>query len=110
MGSKAGEAVTLTFDDVLDMIIQQSGRCCYSGVPLVFAPNSAWQSSLERKNNDAMYTKDSVQLCAWEFNTVKQWTKEKLECVLQSLECKASATPGVAHTAVSMGASDATAG
>ncbi|CAE8644311.1 unnamed protein product [Polarella glacialis] len=61
---------TLMFDDILDMLWDQKGRCAYSGVVIeVLLPNSHWRWSLERKSNLAGYSIENCLLIAAEFNT-----------------------------------------
>ena len=62
--------VTLTFEDLLEMVEQQNGRCAYSGVPMeMLLPNSHWRMSLERLNNSEGYSRENCVLIACEFNT-----------------------------------------
>ena len=92
--------VTLTFEDVLEMVEQQNGRCAYSGVPMeMVLPNSHWRMSLERLNNSEGYSRENCVLIAGEFNTgdfsrpkgvqaetVKgsaQWSPEKVQDVFR---------------------------
>ena len=62
--------VTLTFEDLLEMVEQQNCRCAYSGVPMeMLVPNSHWRMSLERLNNSEGYSRENCVLIACEFNT-----------------------------------------
>merc|ERR1712190_380295 len=91
-----GHNCTLTFEDVLDMLEAQGGRCYYSGVPIEWRlPNSQWRMSLERVDNDLGYEKANCVLIAAEFNTpdysrnkavhkvygTAQWSRNKVEQV-----------------------------
>ena len=60
----------LAFEDLLDMLWQQGGRCFYSGVPLHCAKGPAdWVWSIERLDNSTTYTRSNCVLIAREFNT-----------------------------------------
>lgn len=72
--SEAGR-FSLEFDYVLDMLLQQEGRCAYSGVVLSTCPLSHWQCSIERVYPHGRgYTADNVVLIASEFQTATQWS------------------------------------
>ena len=72
----------LELDDVLGMLWAQQGRCFYSGVPLQYGQaNVDWLASLERLDNAKTYTKENTCLVALEFNTVNQWSREKVKFV-----------------------------
>ena len=100
---------TLTFEDLLEIVKRQNGRCAYSGVPMEMClPNSHWRISLERLNNSKGYSCENCVIVACEFNTgdgsrnrgvdaqtVKgsaQWSQEKVRRVpqlqLEPLDCK----------------------
>ena len=80
-----GRRETLSEDDVLDMILQQGGRCHYSGVPLEFLkPHTDWRWSMERLDSTLGYTLENTVLVADEFNTFSfnrgaQWSRAKAE-------------------------------
>ena len=58
------------FNNILDMLWQQGGRCFYSGIPLQYHTRHAdWQMSLERLDNFHGYVKSNCVLVALEFNT-----------------------------------------
>lgn len=68
--SQRGSSHTLVADDLLGMLLEQEGRCFYSGVPLNYLqPNSHWRISLERISNASGYTLNNCVLIAAEFNT-----------------------------------------
>ena len=92
--------VTLTFEDLLEMVEQQNCRCAYSGVPMeMLVPNSHWRMSLERLNNSEGYSRENCVLIACEFNTGDcsrhrgvdaktvegsgQWSLQKVRAVFQ---------------------------
>lgn len=56
---------------LLELYINQQGRCAYSGIPLQFGSykDMNWTVSLERINPMKGYTKDNVCLICNEFNT-----------------------------------------
>lgn len=78
---------TITMEKVIDMIIQQSGKCYYSGIPLVFKQKTKWQCSLERFKVEHGYIDDNWCLICLEFNSTSrvsqiigaQWTKDKFD-------------------------------
>ncbi|CAE8598900.1 unnamed protein product, partial [Polarella glacialis] len=60
----------MTFADILDMVVEQEGRCAYSGVAMeMLMPNSHWRMSLERRTNTEGYSRNNCALIAAEFNT-----------------------------------------
>ena len=64
---------------IVERLVQQNGQCYYSGLPLIFAPKSDWQASLERVDPKVGYTKQNTVLICWEFNTGNaQWSAEKI--------------------------------
>lgn len=64
------QTCTLTFDDVIHMVLTQHGRCHYSGVPMELQlAHSHWRMSLERLDNNEGYTTNNCVLVAAEFNT-----------------------------------------
>ena len=66
----------LDIDFILDMILQQKGRCAYSGVDMeLLLPHSDWRMSLERLDNDKGYVQENCILIAAEFNTAGNISK-----------------------------------
>ncbi|CAE7209277.1 pmpB [Symbiodinium sp. CCMP2456] len=60
----------LDWDDLLQMLWLQGGRCYYSGVPLCCAAGPAdWVWSIERLDNSVTYTRENCVLIAQEFQT-----------------------------------------
>ena len=60
----------LDYADILRILLQQRGRCFYSGVPLQYKrPHTDWVMSLERLDNSLGYVKGNCVLIATEFNT-----------------------------------------
>ncbi|CAK0846679.1 unnamed protein product [Prorocentrum cordatum] len=109
---KRGHGLDLNLDILLDKLLQQQGRCYYSGVPLQYlTPNSDWRVSLERLDNALGYTATNSVLVAHEFNTsdwsrgklthavrgTAQWSREKVDlvwggtrtCIAQATSCTA---------------------
>ena len=67
----------LDIDIILGMILQQQGRCAYSGVPMeLLLPHSDWRMSLERLDNDLGYLQENCVLVAAEFNTPGKISKK----------------------------------
>lgn len=88
---------SITLDIILDKILEQKGRCYYSGIPLVFKRKSDWMMSLERLDNSKGYTKENTVLVCAEFNSTDQsknskndtgssskWTKDKFKYFMQN--------------------------
>jgi hypothetical protein len=88
---------TLTFEELLDVYLQQTGRCAYSNKQLEL--NGEYMMSLERKDVKIGYTKDNCCLICIEFNTTdwsiakcdddnrtgsSGWNKEKLKTVVDN--------------------------
>ena len=68
--AQVGHVCEINYADILQMLLAQSGRCFYSGVPLRYdQPHVDWQMSLERLDNGRWYAKDNCVLIAAEFNT-----------------------------------------
>ena len=71
-------------DYLCEIIRKQRGRCCLSGIALVFAQKSEWQASLERIDESKGYVKGNVALICNEFNVGSrggrgvQWSAEKI--------------------------------
>ncbi|CAE7273342.1 unnamed protein product [Symbiodinium sp. CCMP2456] len=61
---------SLDRDDIFQMLLEQGGRCNYSGVPMeILVPHSHWRMSLERLNNSEGYRRQNCALVAAEFNS-----------------------------------------
>ncbi len=69
----------LTLKWYIDTVRRQRMKCAITGVPLVFGRLLSFRSSIERLKNTTTYTQTNCVLVALEFNTSKQWTKEKYE-------------------------------
>ena len=68
--ARVGHVCEVRYDDILQMLLAQHGRCFYSGVPMRYdQPHVDWQMSLERLDNSLGYTKNNCVLIALEFNT-----------------------------------------
>eukprot|EP00438_Fugacium_kawagutii_P031195 Skav234755 [mRNA] locus=scaffold14:1066839:1068017:- [translate_table: standard] len=87
-----GLGFDLDLDFLLDLILQQHGRCAYSGVQLeLLMPTNDWRRSLERLDNKQGYLRHNVALIAHEFNSGERlcqglavlgsskWSKQKVE-------------------------------
>jgi hypothetical protein len=74
----------LSQEDVIDIWADQEGKCHYTGIQLTHSPGTDWQCSLERLNPRKGYTKENAVLCALEFNCGSQWSKEKVQTVLDA--------------------------
>ena len=98
---RKGWSCSMQMEHVLEMLLQQEGRCYYSGVPLeILFPNSNWRMSLERLDNSRTYCQQNCVLVAAEFNSsdhtgkpgVKkkyvqgssQWSAEKVVSIRES--------------------------
>jgi hypothetical protein len=88
---------TLTFEELLDIYLQQCGRCAYSNKLLELC--GEYMMSLERKDTKIGYTKENCCLICIEFNTTdwsiakcddddregsSGWNKEKLKLVVDN--------------------------
>jgi hypothetical protein len=88
---KAGremEDVSLTLDQLLNLLVQQGGRCAYSNIPLALQPGVDWCISIERISDDIGYVLSNVKLVCFEFNTAKQWSREKFLYILKHVKEK----------------------
>jgi hypothetical protein len=68
---------TLTFEEAMDILRLQQGRCHYSRHVLYFRPLTKWTASLERLNDTIGYTKDNVVFVAQRFNTCGNTNRAK---------------------------------
>lgn len=67
---KKGMCHALSWHDVLDMLVEQGGRCAYSGVAMeILIPCSNWRVSIERRDRSKGYVRDNCVLVAGEFNS-----------------------------------------
>ena len=88
---------TLTFEELLEIYLQQYGRCAYSNKLLTLCED--YMMSLERKNTSVGYTKENCCLICIEFNTTdwsiakcdederegsSGWNKEKVKIVVDN--------------------------
>ena len=88
---------TLTFEELLDIYLQQCGRCAYSNKLLELC--GEYMMSLERKDTNIGYTKENCCLICIEFNTTdwsiskyddddregsSGWNKEKIKLVVDN--------------------------
>ncbi|CAE7502615.1 y01B [Symbiodinium microadriaticum] len=70
----------IDYTDILRILLQQRGRCFYSGVPLQYtSPHIDWVVSLERLDNNLGYVKGNCVLIAAEFNTADHSRRAKEE-------------------------------
>jgi len=86
----------LTLDILLKKVLDQKGRCYYSGIPLTFTFNSEWRCSLERLDNKKGYTDKNTVLICVEFNSTDrssitntdtgsgQWSQEKFDYFMKN--------------------------
>lgn len=87
---------TLTFEELLEIYINQNGRCAYSNKILSLSDD--WMMSLERKDIKIGYTKENCCLICIEFNVgdwsilkndyderegSSGWSKEKVEIIVK---------------------------
>ena len=67
---KKGQVCEISHADIPQMLLEQQGRCFYSGVPLQYqCPHTDWVMSLERLDNNLGYVIGNCVLIATEFNT-----------------------------------------
>jgi len=72
--------VTVTQQDLVDLVWAQRGLCAYSDVRMSFEIGSPdWMVSLERMDPRKGYTRDNVVLVCLEFNTMVQLTRERVQ-------------------------------
>lgn len=64
-----GHLCEINYTDILQMLLEQEGRCFYSGVPLQYGSHTDWMMSLERLDNNLGYVEGNCVLIANEFNT-----------------------------------------
>ena len=67
---KKGMSHGLGLHDLLNMLVEQEGRCGYSGVALeILHPCTHWRISLERRDNLEGYVRSNCVFVAGEFNS-----------------------------------------
>tara|TARA_R110002074_G_scaffold329775_1_gene500300 strand:- start:264 stop:1739 length:1476 start_codon:yes stop_codon:yes gene_type:complete len=62
---------TILVSDILEMWIEQMGRCEILGIPMTPRANSPWLMSLDRRNDGVGYTRENCRLIVVEMNTPK---------------------------------------
>jgi hypothetical protein len=77
---------TITFDDVVDVAVQQGFRCAASGVPLVFRSKHLWSASIDRIRNDRGYTRDNIRLTLQRFNGNIAWDAATVSALREHLK------------------------
>jgi hypothetical protein len=75
----------IEFIDLEDLFKKQDGKCYYSRISMNFDRND-WKISLERKDPNLGYIKDNIALACIEFNSISQWTLEKIQEMLSILD------------------------
>ena len=70
-----GRQSELDYGHVLDLVLEQHGRCAYSGVAMeLLQPHSHWRASIERMDNSLGYVRGNCCLIAAEFNSAVRST------------------------------------
>jgi len=76
--------ITIDHEYLISLFDEQKGLCYYSGLPLVCAPLSNWQCSVERLDNSKGYIPGNIKLICLEFNIgYGQWSKENIMIIKQ---------------------------
>ena len=73
-----GRKGTITFEYILDLIVEQNGKCIVSGVPLVLKQTNEFAISIDRIDNTKPHDIGNVRLVCKEFNYWGKfhWTQE----------------------------------
>lgn len=72
--------VEITFEDLLELYLQQDEKCYYTGIRLNLGNLVDWRCSPERLNENKGYTKDNIKLICLEFNNSNgKWTHKKIQ-------------------------------
>ncbi len=74
---EAGQC-TITMRDIFNTWNKQKGKCYYSGLPMNYESHE-WRLSLERLDPSKGYLPNNIVLCCLEFNTIIQWSPEKVD-------------------------------
>jgi hypothetical protein len=76
-----GRKGTITFESILDLILQQNGKCAISGVPLELKQTNEFAISIDRIDNTKPHDIENVRLVCKEFNYWGNfhWTRELFE-------------------------------
>ena len=70
-----GRQSEVDYGHVLDLVLEQHGRCAYSGVAMeLLQPHSHWRASIERIDNSLGYVRGNCCLIAAEFNSAVRGT------------------------------------
>lgn len=77
-GRSSASGSSLEVIDLLDILMEQEGRCAYSGVVLSLAPYSEWQCSLERRDTSLGYARSNCVLICLELQNRCQWSRRKV--------------------------------
>lgn len=85
---------------LINIVIEQKGRCYYSNMPLIFKRSSDWICSVERLNCNLGYIKGNIVLVCYEFNSFNrigqnvtpenssQWSKDKFTYFIECAKAK----------------------
>lgn len=65
------ELRTLTYEEYLEIYIEQEGKCFYTGLPMVIGKKQMNSASLDRMDSSQPHTKWNCVLCALEVNFSK---------------------------------------
>lgn len=68
----------VNWEYLLDIWVEQNGRCAYSGMPLSLEANHPHTISLDRTDSSKGYIKGNLKLLSWSVNKMKQDLGEEL--------------------------------
>jgi hypothetical protein len=72
-------ALTLGYDDILEKLINQCGKCYWTGKPMTFKEGKCSEISIDRLDNDKPHSSDNTVLVQKAMNigrgdaTVEEW-------------------------------------
>lgn len=73
------------FDIVVELFVEQKGRCCLTNIPFKFNTNHLHAPSLDRLDNTKGYIRGNIRIIISPLNTVFSLSKDDFEKVRKSL-------------------------
>lgn len=76
---------TITVNDLIEQFEKQNKKCYHFNVDLVTKPNSHYQASVDRLDNNLGYTKENIVFCCLESNITKTWNVDKIKTIINEI-------------------------
>lgn len=76
-GRKEAGVITITIDDILQILEKQKYKCVYTGVKLSWEYNNPYKASIDRIDSSKGYTSDNIQIVSFIVNQAKSNLDDK---------------------------------